>query len=404
MSIHNKLKYVICLAAICLTFIAPAMGQVAEEASKEVSTNQIRLFELKYVSAAAAGDTVAQLLGNGADITLSAEDSTNRLLARGSEETLQMVDRLLAQLDTPTEPLDQGDQAKPTVKVYHLKYAAAATAYEIASTMLSNHADTRIALDERLNRIIVSAMPTAHDLVSGIIKQIDSATAEPASMVFQTGPKSKSSTPPERLMLSTADTYDVEVELVPELDLAVVRGAKENVSKFADHVDKVMSAVNRPDAELKQAAVESKNYTIRLIWLGQVDKPNSSLTKDLQPIANRAEALGINNLEVVGQLIAVTDAVADISTEFNVEGQPNAFGLDGPCRFAASGTISMASGEPNKLMLSVDLQARLTPAINANETVAALTLRLSPGKPVMIASAPIGGHQSVFVVEVRVND
>lgn len=401
MHFHKKLNYV-SLAALLLAFISPAIGQ--EQAVKEPPASKIEVFELKYLSAEAAEQTVLRLLGGETDLTLSAEEATNRLLVRGDAESLEIVARLIAQMDTANNPLDKADTAAPTVKVYHLQHVAAETAYQVASTMLSNHPDTRIALDERLNRLIVSGMPKAHELVLGILQQIDSATAEPASMVFQTGQKSKSNTPPERLMLNTADNFDVEVEMIPELDLAVVRGAKENVAKFADHVEKVMAAASRPDANRSNGDVETRNYTIRLIWLGQDEKESSLLPADLRPLAKRAEAFGINNLEVIGQLIAVTDAPADVSTQFDVEGQPDAFGSGGSCRFAASGTISTTAGNPNKLVLSIDLQARLIPVVDANETVAALTLHLSPGKPVMIASAPIGGHQSVFIVEVRVSE
>lgn len=149
----------------------------------------IRVVSLKH---AWAGDLLALLKnldnvpsaehgaqqGQGATIRVIADESTNRLILKGSKEATDQLEVLINQLDKPA-------QRSNRLHVVPLRYADAKETAELITSLLgadkkekADHGGSIIKADIGMNRLVISAEPSVMADLMPIIQELDIPRAQ----------------------------------------------------------------------------------------------------------------------------------------------------------------------------------------------------------------------------------
>lgn len=173
----------------------------------------VRLFSLKYADATQLGETVKQMFddakglppdpdGSGEDgvpdagpgralvyeITLSADARTNTLVASGRPEQLQLVEKIVSDLDKPATalkfplkliPIQNSDATRIAVLLRKLidQREESADSTEVSGSALVRE-KVFLSTDVASNVLLVSASPENLDEIVSIVKQLDTQPAK----------------------------------------------------------------------------------------------------------------------------------------------------------------------------------------------------------------------------------
>jgi len=102
------------------------------------------------------------------EATVQVVEKTNSLLIKAPVETIREIKNLVGQLDVPPPP--PPPVTPPTTEVIRLNYAQA---QEVVSMMCGLVPREAIAIDQRMNSLIVTATPDIIDTVKSFVKAVD---------------------------------------------------------------------------------------------------------------------------------------------------------------------------------------------------------------------------------------
>ncbi len=390
---HSPVKTLMLLVlSLAVHSYAPCFAQ---EEPKPEEPKLIKVLRLQHGNARDIAGAIVDLLG-GESPNLTAEQSTNSILVRGTRVQLDIVQDLAKELDIPFEAGAKPEKEKAAVvlRVFELKYAEASAASRSLEQILSSYnLPVRVTPDQRLNRIFVSADETVMEQVEAVISTIDVQSSGDASKIVALSGNDARDRTLAQLMHGVAKETGVKLDIAPDMELAVVRGKKESVDDFALRYDTLLESV-QAKSNAVSAAAKPEDYIVSVAWLISDEKP-SQIPARYRPIAARAAEFGIDNLRLVSQMLSRL-SVGTTSAEFSVTGRAVE---GGAYLVSSSGWVSNTS-EPGVLLLNLELNVE----DRANEpqyvSSAEVQMRLVPGQPSIIAATPIDGKQCLFAIEI----
>lgn len=386
----NKKTYVT-LALATLLLCPVAWGQPAEKL--------MEVLKLQNANASEAAKTIEEFLG-GQDFRIVADERTNALIIQASQETLKQAKSLLEFVDNNAASKEQDP---PLLQVYFLKHIKSDFASSVLESVVAGMGDVRLAVDPRLNSIVLNAPQSVHDIVAELLELLDSPAEGQEQEITRTGSTSKFGTQTREQMelaLALARQEDVKLEIIPGLDVVMLRGRKSAVDAFEDQLQAVMAVAKK--TEMPAAS----SYAIHITWLlsngSALEGSKAAPAHDsvsMQAIRKQAERFGIKDLREIGKLITATSVAPQSAAKFSVEGDVDLYqGREDQhvIKLLAEGTLGMVDEAAG--ILSVGL------IVEASESRADVNIQLKAGKPIVIAAMPIESWaeqmHSLFVVEV----
>jgi hypothetical protein len=236
------------------------------------------------------------------------------------------------------------------LKVFHLERSAARDISTILRQVVGPDEPISLAMDERTNTVIVSA------------------------------PKQ--------------ETLDVVEALIAKLEQAGAKGPVDPPDRYAS---------------------EPREMRVRVVWLasGPATKPSpdgerhesfSPPPKDLQPVVEELDKLGLGDVVMVSQTVLT----ASTSGMFRSQGTVSAPVIDGahsaPCELSINGAGQAADGQ--RVQLSIRVTTEKPDLVLKNktnkETLVAMETEVAtpPGHFVVLGVSPAGPITSAFVVQV----
>ncbi|MEM8669373.1 MAG: secretin N-terminal domain-containing protein [Planctomycetota bacterium] len=369
-------------------FTSPVYGQSSTQSDEE--SQQFRVFKLSSIKAETVLQTVEDLFPDSTEpFKLAYDAESNGIIVRGDKTQIEKIATLIELIDQPTAEAEEGE-----LKVYDLKYMEVRSAADVLMSLLKGESTTRLSAEPRLNRMIVFGSKAVHDRVEQVLAEIDMPATETGSSVLKVAPDSRGGIASRDLLYSAAEGAGVKLELMPQLGIAVARGAKGSVEEFRQEVEAVLEAAN-VNVAASQSKNRSRNLLVRVVWLAEMEE-GKALPESMAPIAARAAEFGIKDLRLMGQLVGSTSVAEESGQEFQMSGQTSA-GI----KFVTSGSIASAEDQ-NQVAGFISLW--VTDGFKEDaDPVAELSLNLPIGRPSIVASAPIAGTASVFVIEVLDN-
>lgn len=363
-------------------------------------SNRIRIFRLQNLPAPYAEAAITPMLGADSETILTADEYTNSLLARGTEEDLKIIEAMIINLDSdpPKEKASTDDEMH--FVTYELKYAAADEASTLLGGVLrqSRGNSLRISPDKRLNRLLVYGNRMHHKEIQELLQEIDAPNKSGESKVLKFESSDKKSTAWARLLMGAANDAGVELDIMPEMDMAVVRGTKEAVSSFSGSANELLKSV---DGASNETTGTPRDVIVSCVWFVISEEP-TVLPKRYEAVARRASQFGMNNLSLASQVMARAQAGTK-PTAFHVGGM-----VEDSYQIECEG--EMQAGTNGQVRLDINLQV-LEPRVHANahggaqaSSQAHVQMQVTPGKPTIIASTPVKGLQSLFVIEVLADE
>jgi hypothetical protein len=136
---------------------------------------EVRVFTRKHTSAESDAATLQTVLGDGLKVT--AQESTNSIIVKGTPAAIRQCEDLLAKLDR--EPLAP---AEPGVRIFRLTNRKLDDGIRKAVELLVGNRGA-VAFDEKTNSIIVKGDKAVLDMAAQTVEQLDKpvATSRPAA-------------------------------------------------------------------------------------------------------------------------------------------------------------------------------------------------------------------------------
>lgn len=349
---------------------------------KVLDQKLFQIFKLESVDAESALKTARSLLSdNAGSEQLFMDVRNNGIIVRGNQKQIDQIGKLLKLIDRPSV------EDAASLKIYDLRYIDVDLAIDILSSLLQRENSTRMSAEPRLNRLIIYGTESVHRRVQTVLEQVDVATKASTFEVLKLETDSRGGFPTRDLLSNAADEFSLKLEMMPQLGVAVVRGDGSDVESFRKRVTTVLEAASKtaPDSV---AAAKYDNVLVRLIWLAAFDE-GEELPENLQPIAARAAQFGMKDLKIMGQLVGIAGLSENGEQEFQIHGE-----TQHNLAFSTEGSIAFSSERRDAVTAFISIAVA-----NQKQAVAQLSLNLPIGKPTMIASAPVGGAASVFVIE-----
>ncbi|HBE66618.1 MAG TPA: hypothetical protein DDW52_00580 [Planctomycetaceae bacterium] len=393
---------------VSIVFLCVLSGLLAQPRSSSAQLDQpkkqaasesklIRIFALENLQASYAQAAIMPMLGSDSQTILTADEQTNSLLARGTDEDLQVIEAIVQRLDS-VKPVEQATDDDMTFVTYELRYAAADEASNLLSGVMRQQrgSSLRISSDNRLNRLFVYGNQTHHKDIQELLNEIDAPKKSGESKVLKFDHTEKNASSWARILMGAANDIGVDLEIMPEMDIAVVRGTEQAVNSFTGSAAQLLKSV---DGVSSEAPGVEQDMVVSCVWFVTAEEA-SELPERYRAIAGRASQFGLSNLKLVSQLMARAQVSSTVTSSFQVGGK-----VEGDYQFECEGDIG--AGTNGQVRLNVNLQVRES-AANANPRVGArpttsqahVQMQVTPGKPTIIASTPVEGMQSLFVIEV----
>ncbi|MGI9279862.1 MAG: type II secretion system secretin GspD [Endozoicomonas sp.] len=156
-----------------------------------VGNRDFSVIQLEYASASEMQRILTSLLqekggkGSASQVTVVADDRSNRLIVAGQARQLQKVNRIVYQLDAEQE-------SSGNTRVFYLRYAKAADLKEVmegvgqtvqaekdsGKAVRRNDQKFSINVHEQTNALVVTAQPDMMKSLEGVIKQLDIRRAQ----------------------------------------------------------------------------------------------------------------------------------------------------------------------------------------------------------------------------------
>ena len=289
------------------------------------------------------------------------------------------------------------------VRVYALKWAEAG-ALDSALEHAALREGESLTADARTNSLIISATAASHERVQDLLQSLDVEIARPGDdrervRVFplshavandrlaeslwslygtnrRGGPQSARFTPPLRIANDT------------ETNQIVARGLQHDL----DTLHELITALDR-----KPSDPVSPELRVRLIWLvnGVASSRVRPLPKDLVPVVEELDRIGITDLQLAAQSLVRVRAGEAFGTSFTAQ-------IDDTWSVQVNGTA--AGGPGGVRTLSIELSGH-SQSPTGNRGPAALTelettISTRSGHYVVLGVNPIKDMDSVFVIQV----
>lgn len=375
-------------------------GQFAQEAlAPQKPELVVQVYSLQYLSAEDAVEAVASLLNAERMLTIVADKKSNSVLARGTAETLEMIETLLQRLDIKPEPAKEASGNK--LVIYDLRYVDVMSAQNVLDTVLHDSPGARISVDDRLNRIVIFASPEGHAAASKALNSIDVPRQDFTSIIDRSKLLGEEYGQ-VRMAINAAKKRQVNLEFIEESDIAVVKGSKASVTEFIAELEELNSKVEQHKAAVAVSA-NSSTHAIRITWLVPQDSPEAyQPPAGFESIVKRANQFGIKNPLDVAQLVATARTDGETPAEFRVSGTAL---INAEAKYAihAEGSLAPIDQEKTAFNIRLVLSTSEVSEERSNQrttTDVDVDMQVGAGKPVIFAAAPVNGTRSLFVVEI----
>ena len=314
------------------------------------------------------------------------EDTKEQDIIRKLEAEVADLRNALVASNIELEEFRRAKKAPKMVQVYALQNVSARDAVKTLSE-LKLDGEAKFASDDRTNSLIVSSKGDTQKVIGAIIEQIDSK-ARDADM--------------------TTRSYKVSRKVADSLAEVLRNTLSQSRSRFSysnngmlvvqakdrDHL-RITELINEFVESEKKAPAKSK--TVRVVWLVDGLEQPAKMPKDMRPVIDELEAMGVENLGVASQSLIRTSA----SSEFDLTCKAL---LEEPCDLSIQGTIT----QENLMNLTIQAiqQSKVTGPTRGRTAASHLAaintaIVFSPGHPVVLGISPIGKRTSVFVVTVN---
>ena len=199
-----KLTKSVCLVAVFLfTLSASQMRVLGQE-----DVDGFKIFPLQFVDAAEVLNLVDGLVQDDAP-RMVMDRRLNRVYAHGHPNSLKLLERLIAEIDVETPPVEAGT----IIKVFRLGNSAALDVANVLSDLIgTEQAKTvRLSVDESQNSIVVSGKPVDLEVMEALIQRLDDSNG---------GEKQTSESTPENIIVRVTwlvDGYQLNEEQIQNL-------------------------------------------------------------------------------------------------------------------------------------------------------------------------------------------
>jgi len=162
----------------------PKRRSVAErvEEARRLSERVTRIFKLKHARALDTVSTVQTVIGARAIAT--ADERSNSIVVAGSERELEIVAKLVEQLDA-----EAPDKAKQlTVRTYELRHRSSAEALQVIRDLFGPDKTEQtlwIATDDQAGNIIARGAPAELDALDEFVTEFDGARRAPETLILR---------------------------------------------------------------------------------------------------------------------------------------------------------------------------------------------------------------------------
>jgi len=156
-------------------------GNIQLYALKHAKASQLASVLEQFFRSKRAGESVAGAAERSVPVTVTADDRTNTLLITGGKEIFEMVDRMIAQLDS------KEIVAKTSFRVIPLKQATAGKLQATLTQLFARRPSAvqgqppdpiTVVADSWANALIVGAAPEDLQMVEALVAQLDSGAAD----------------------------------------------------------------------------------------------------------------------------------------------------------------------------------------------------------------------------------
>ncbi len=171
-------RTILCIGVACF-MLSPIYAQQAKppkspKSRAKTATKQVEIkaFTLRKVDARAAVTTLSEVLPSG-KVRFSADPRTNRLIASGPAEDLEVVESLLLSLE-------DADEQKRDTRIFGLRGDVARV--EQILQMLGQHDGVKYFVDRAMNSLIASGTPDQLDELGKLVQAIDQIRAQESQL------------------------------------------------------------------------------------------------------------------------------------------------------------------------------------------------------------------------------
>jgi type II secretory pathway component GspD/PulD (secretin) len=360
----------------------------------------ICVYRLEHSQASSVEQVLKTMLlsaGTVPGARVAVDPRTNSLIVVAPPEVHKHTEEVIRALDTQREP---EPESHDELCVYHLKKSQASLVEKVLVTMLpgvENGSGARVAVDARLNSLIVAAKPEVHKHVEEIIRVLDT---QPQREPEPEGHQIKVFSIMNADALSMAEVID---GIIDRENLRISVDERTNSIIARSDKQETLDMMEAILLRLDQAA-EQKVHTfhVRIVWLmsGLAADAASKPADDLEDVLEELAAIGVANLRQVGQAMVNTlpDGQFEISSSPMLEEHPTEMGVQGTFRVVEGAALMQISLH---VFQAIQLQADGTAKIEHKNLVNLDTVITAPhGQYVVLGVAPLGETTSVFVVRV----
>ena len=284
------------------------------------------------------------------------EDDLAEFTERGNADEMEKIRLELARNAALIKALT------PRVAVFSLRHAQASEAADLLDAISTD--GTRIAIDKRTNRLLVSAPEDKMAALSALLEQIDKP-ADQGSFRSQFQANDSAAA----LLMETLKNENVSARYS--------NGHFTIEATSSADIARIQSLYKEIEAKTKPVA-----RTIRIVWLMD-SQEEKNVPVQLRPVIDELEKIGVADMSVAAQTV-----VRSLNEFTLVCSPPGGFRL-------------IADGKFTKEKLSIDLQVNST-GEPAKEIVAISTeIDVPMGHPVVLGVSPTDSVNSAFVIVVE---
>lgn len=363
-----------------------ALGRAAE-----TTDPQVNVLRLRSIPADEAASIVHQVLELG-DVRLAADSTTNSLVVSTSSlSDFDKIVRLIKQLDVRDE------ERAPEVKIFALRNASAAEAYNTVLQLLGSDSFTaRLTLDQRSNAIIAAGEVDQLAVLEAVLIKLDDQQETEQERTLRTYQLRNAASHSALAVIQTlfAGEQDVRASVDERTNTIMFYGspaAHERIVEMLQTLDQPAAGEGAAPPRLRD---EPQAYKVRILWLaaGEGVQPGMGMTEDLKPVTDELARYGFNDLQVAGQLLANT--ASQISSGGNVNFAGARYQIQ------CIGQLEQV-GDRVKLGLDVRLLlADLSPEQSNLLTSASTEIFTTPGHYTVLGVSPANDQTAIFVVQV----
>lgn len=260
------------------------------------------------------------------------------------------------------------------LRVFRLRHVKAADAAELLHQVLLDLEGFRVAVDERLNSLVVQVPRSGIDLVSQLIEAVDQAK--------ESRETERSFTLPTRTAALQFVDQLKGFKMIKSWKLKAI-GGKTEVTAVIPATAKV-ELVEKVFTELEEQYV-TRTRQVRVVWLVS-DLPDSTeLPEGLLPVIKELDRLGIKKMSVAAQTSVRTLDQFSLVCLAELESGGTAVELEVEGAFVGDRldiSLHAAQGDRNLARISTSIVA-------------------PPNHPVVLGVSPVQSHQSAFVITVN---